>query len=106
MKAEIVLKCDGRVEDGLVFCGGAENIILDLEEVVSNEKYLDFLDYLGKVVGIFHKQIMDTNVIGNVFYKMREWEFISEKRYNNLFKLFHLHRQCGLILFARLKGDR
>lgn len=105
MKAEIVLKCDGRIEDGFIFCSGVENVILDLEAAETNEKYLDLLDYLGKIVGIFHKSIIDTNIIGNVFYKMFEWEFISEKKYNNLFKLFHTHKMCGLLMIARIKND-
>jgi len=103
MKAEIILKCDGRTEKGLVFCSGVENVILDLEAVKAHENYTKLLEYLNNIARIFEAPCFKQNTISNTLHKIYEFGFLEEGRYNHIFRLVYLHRPCGLSLLARLK---
>jgi hypothetical protein len=53
MKALLVLKCEGRIDDGFRMCSGVENVILDLEKIELTINYKDLIKYLDSVVKLF-----------------------------------------------------
>lgn len=104
MRAELVLKCEGRTEKSIVFCSGTENAILDLEGIRATEHYSELLDYLNNI-GLFSKPCFDNNKTSNVLYKIYSWEYWIEKEYEVICRWLFLHRACGVILLVRPKGD-
>ena len=105
MKAVIILKCEGRQDDGFRFCGGVDNIILDLEKAEQTEDYLKIINYLDKVTKIFDGPCLKPYVISNAVCKMQEMGYITEKMSKYFAYFFEMHKRCGLILEAQLKGD-
>ena len=98
MKFTINLSCEGRQENGFKFCSGAENTILDLDEIINSEDYLKMLDYLDKVTKVFNKPCYTSNIISNALYKMYELNYFSEEQYKNISYFYRMHEVCGLIL--------
>ena len=40
MKAKLILKCEGRQDEGFNFCSGVSNIIIDLEKIEKHKHLL------------------------------------------------------------------
>ena len=94
MKAVVVLFCEGRQDNGFVFCNGVKNIILDLEDIRAHNGYMDILDYLNNVVKLFDGPCFSLNVITNTIYKLYELGFIDETRYNYITHFYNMHKRC------------
>lgn len=103
MKAVIILKCDGRQDNGFYYCVGVENIILDLENIEHTEKYLYLIQYLDKVAKIFDGPCLKAHVISNALFKLQEMGYISEIMYKYFAYFFEMHKRCGLVLMAMPK---
>lgn len=103
MNAELILKCEGRVVNNLLFCSGVENVILDLAEVYRKDHYLKLLDYLANVSRIFNKPCFDPNIISNTLYKIYSLDFWTQKEYEVICNWVRLHRPCGVMLLAKPK---
>ena len=95
MKTTIIFGCDGRQEEGIVFCNGVQNEILDLENIVVNEQRVILTEYLTKTVKLFSSPCFNTNLITNTIYKIYELGIFSDKKYKYLVHFFNLHKQCG-----------
>ena len=105
MKAVIILSCEGRQDKGFNFCSGVENIVLDLDGLEVTDSYLDLIDYLDKVPGVFDNPCCKSNIITNSLYKLYELNYLSEEIYNRIADFYRFHNRCGLILSARIKED-
>ena len=103
MKALLILKCEGRIDDGFRMCSGVENIILDLEKIELTANYKDLIKYLDSVVKLFDSPCVKQNIISNALYKLFELGYASEKE-SKLFSYFWgIHKICGLILCVKIK---
>lgn len=100
MKAVIILKCEGRQDDGFRFCSGVQNIILDLEKIENTEQYVGLIKYLDGVTKIFNGPCLTPHIISNALYKLYEMEYITEKMYKYFAYFYEMHKRCGLILIA------
>lgn len=100
MKATIILACEGRIDNGFRFCSGVENMILDLDGLEIEENYLDLIEYLDKVSGVFDRPCCKSHIITNTIYKMYELGFLSEEIYIRISDFYKFHNRCGLILRA------
>jgi hypothetical protein len=105
MKAVIILKCEGLKIDGFRFCSGVENIVLDLESIERTEGYLSIIEYLDKVSKIFDSPCFKPHIIANTICRLQDAGYIDEKMNRCFSRYFTLHRDCGLIMEARLKED-
>ena len=100
MKACIILKCDGRQDNGFVFCSGVSNVVLDLEKIQNTANYLDLIKYLDKVPKIFDKPCFKHHIIANAIYKIYEMGYISDEIYKYIAHFYQMHGHCGLILLC------
>lgn len=103
MKANIVLRCEGRTDDGFQFCSGTSNLIVNLEEIRHKENYKNFIQYLDRVPKIFEGPCCNQNIITNTLFKAYEFGFISEKKYKQLAHFYKFHTYCGMILEVKAK---
>lgn len=100
MKAKLLLYCEGRTDDGFIFCNGVENYIVSLEEFAARDNYLEIIEYLDKVVGIFDAPCCNMNIIGSAIYKLYEWNCIEQGLYKRVIDFCQFHNRCGLVLYA------
>ena len=103
MKAVIILSCEGRIDKGFRFCGGVENVVLDLDGLQVFENYLDLIKYLDNLPKIFDGPCHKSHIITNAIYKLYEMSFINEELYKRLCDFYKFHNRCGLILHAKPK---
>jgi len=103
MRAFLILACDGRECDNFKFCSGVKNIILDLEKVFPQDKYIYLIKYLDSVVKIFDSKCFITGVITNALYKFYEIGVIDDSVYKNISDFIKIHARCGLILYVQPK---
>ena len=103
MKCNIVLSCEGRQDKGFIFCNGVENVILDLEKIEFSDNYEALLEYMDKVPKIFDNPCSKINVIGNVLYKIHQFDFVNEEEYSYISHFYRMQQRCGIILSAKLK---
>lgn len=104
MKATIALACEGRQDKGFILCNGAENVILDLEQIEFSEDYENLLEYLDKVVGIFDKPSCKNGHIGNALYKIYQYGYVNDEEYKFISHFYRMHEICGLVLKCIPKG--
>lgn len=100
MNAEIILGCEGRQDDGFVYCNGVKNVIIDLEKLRNSSRYLELIKYLDKVVKIFDGPCVKPHVITNAIYKLHEMGYIDEDKHNRIANFYKVHRPCGLVMWA------
>ena len=103
MKANIILKCDGRQDDGFYFCSGATNIILDLEKVEASENYINLIKYLDGVIKIFDGPCSRLGVISNALYKIYEMGYMTDKVHKYIAHFYEMHQRCGITLLCEIK---
>lgn len=103
MKANLILYCEGLIINGFSFCGGVENIVLDLETVEHKNNYAKLIEYLDKIPKVFDGPCFNNNIIGNALYKLYEWEMVDDKQYKNISHFYRMHCNCGLILRCDVK---
>ena len=103
MKALLILNCDGRQENGFVFCNRVENQILDFEKIRASENFASLITYLDGVPKLFDGYCFNYNVISNTLYKIHELGYFTDKFYNHLIYFCNTHKICGLILSVKLK---
>lgn len=96
MKANIVLRCDGRIENDFCFCSGTQNVILNLNTIRASSNYIDLIRYLDKVTKIFDGPCFKLNVISNTIYKIYEMGYITEQLYKHIAFFYQMHKYCGL----------
>lgn len=103
MKCIITLSCEGRQDNGFRFCSGVENIILDLDGLEVTDNYLEIIEYLDNVTGIFDSPCCKSSVITNSIYKMYELNYLNEEIYTRVTDFYRFHNRCGLILKGKVK---
>ena len=103
MKVVILLGCEGRQDNGFVFCRGAENIILDLEKHQNSENYPKLIDYVKNTVKLLDGPCCKYNVVSNTLYKFYEFGYTNDIQYKYIVSFINLHKACGIILKARIK---
>ena len=104
MKAIIILGCEGRQDSSFKFCSGVENIVVDLEVIVTSDDYMTLVEYMDKVVNIFNSQCYNSNIISNALYKMYELNFFDDTKYKYISHFYRMHERCGLTLKCLPKG--
>ena len=105
MKAQLILRCDGRQQDGFNFCSGASNVIIDLDGLEWKTDYLTLIKYLAEVAKLFNGPSFNNSVISNTLYKAYALGFIEDQVYQYISHFYQLHLRCGLILEIVPKGD-
>ncbi len=103
MKAVILLGCDGRTDNGFIFCRGAENIILDLEKHQYSENYPRLIEYLKDTIKLFDGACCKHNVVSNALYKFYELGYSNDTQYKYIINFTNFHKACGLILKIKQK---
>jgi len=105
MKAQIILNCEGRVDNGFAFCSGVSNVILDLSDAENTENYTALIDYLYNVPKIFHNSCYKLNIITNAIAKIWELGYINNELYSRLADFYKFHHRCGLVLSIEPKSN-
>ena len=98
MKGVILLGCEGRQDQGFIFCRGSENIILNLGKCVYSSNYLELLEYIEKIAKLKNGPCCVHHQIMNTLYKFYQLDFLSEKQYEYINRYTDMHKICGLIL--------
>jgi hypothetical protein len=106
MKAHMILGCEGRQDEGFHFCSGVSNIIIDLENIIASENYLELIQYLDNVPKIFDNPCFKSHIISNTIYKIYELGYISDKKYKYISHFYEMHKRCGLILYCSIKDQQ
>jgi len=100
MKATIRLYCEGRVDNNFIFCNGVENDIVNLNDYITKQYYLEMIEYLDKAVQLFDSPCCNINIIGSVMYRLYNWGCIGEDKYKRIIDFCNFHNRCGIILYA------
>lgn len=103
MKCLVLLRCEGREDNGFRFCSGVENIIIDLDGLETTENYIDLIEYLNTVPKIFDRPCCKSHVVSNAIYKIWELGYIEDELYKRIGDFYKFHYRCGLILSCRAK---
>ena len=72
----LILGCFGRSDDNFVSCSGIENIILEIDDSLSN--YNDILNYCEQYK-LFDNSLMNYNAVRNFIFSMQD-------KFNNITK--------------------
>lgn len=105
MKAVILLGCEGRTDNGFIFCRGVTNIALDLEKAKYSENFPLLMEYIESVPKLFNGPCCKNNVVMNALYKFYELGYVNDTQYKYLTQFAQMHRMCGLILRIKEKDD-
>lgn len=98
MKAELIIACDGKTNDGFILCAGVSNVILDFESTQHLSCYHELINYFDINTGLFNGPCFSLNKITNALYKIFDLGVITKKQYSVLIQFFQMHKQCGIYL--------
>lgn len=98
MNGVLVMGCEGRVDNGFVFCSSVQNIILDFSDIQHTANYKQLIEYLDTVSKIFEGPIFNGNVMMNTIHKIWELGYVSEELYKRTIDLYNWHKRCGIFL--------
>lgn len=98
MKANLILKCEGRVDNGFAFCAGVSNTILDCSTITHTVNYRQLIEYLDTSAGLFEGPVFNGNIIMNTMAKLFELGYITEELHKRLIHFFQWHRYCGIYM--------
>lgn len=99
MNFVLVLGCqEHQDESGFTYCSHLSNIILDIDNVSSENKE-EVINFFDRACNLFDKPCYDYNKIVNIVnYLYKKYNVISENLLKKIQKLFYMYKEFGMFL--------
>lgn len=102
-EAYLILGCAGLRVNDMIICRGTENIVLDLSNIETPHKLMDFFDFTCK---LFDNVESDWNKIINIIKTLRNtFNLIDDNKWDTIQIWVMQHKKCGAFLRLCIKEE-